>query len=675
MLGQAAHAEVERTDFYGDPLPRHAVARLGTVRFRTLTGAFALDLSPDGKLVATGTYPGSLHEEVELWDATRGKKTGSLLAGTSNILGLAFSPDGKRLAVSHDNRLEIFDVVTRKSLARLPRDEDHEKAEFWTLAWSPRGTYLAATITKNGAWLFDAATGKQLHKFSYASGTRCVAFSPDETQLLIGGSSFLQTFNVLTQKLDHSYDVAKKSVQSASVSPDGRSLVVGCSIQEDGEAPDFTRHAIEIWDVDGTKRRTLEGGPERACGRLRFLPDGKTILATGAFAGRLSDSVVAWDVATGKLNYEAKAAGYVGHDLGLSADGRVFAAAGRRIGLWDAATGKPLVEMQSHGREVFRLHLLHDGKTVISGGGDRTLRFWELPSGRLLKTHHVDLSWGGAFAISPDDKLLAVGSEKDETRIRLLDAVSFKELAVLRREKRERASRTWTSAVTSLAFLPGGKLVSAADGSVDVWDVEDRRHLYHLADYSLSLDSLPISSDGKTIALPYRNEEEKPEGDPRFRVAEAQLWDIEKRRPLQKLGATWTVFGAPLAFSPDAKQAVTGFANPGADFEKPEQQTFLRLWDCETGKAVWTSRKTAPNPWALVISPNGKLIASAHWLDQHDIRLWSAADGSELLRLKGHVDLARHLLFTPDSKLLLSASQDSTVLVWDMKPALEKLAK
>jgi WD40 repeat protein len=93
------------------------------------------------------------------------------------------------------------------------------------------------------------------------------------------------------------------------------------------------------------------------------------------------------------------------------------------------------------------------------------------------------------------------------------------------------------------------------------------------------------------------------------------------------------------------------------------------------GDPVWTSDNAYSEVQELAYSPDGKLIASTHTLDNHRIRLWSAADGHEVLVLEGHVDVPRHLLFTPDGKRLLSASQDTTVLVWDTRAALSRITK
>jgi WD40 repeat protein len=147
---------------------------------KTLAVAF----SADGRLVATG---GSSREggEVKVWDGD-----GRLLLGVrdhpSAVIGVAFSPDGRRL-VSGDfgGTVKVRDVETGKVLWETGTSNPSASATF-----SPDGRWVAATGGKVRVW--DAATGAEVHTLTGNPGAlSCVRFSPDGQRLVAGGNEII----------------------------------------------------------------------------------------------------------------------------------------------------------------------------------------------------------------------------------------------------------------------------------------------------------------------------------------------------------------------------------------------------------------------------------------------------------------------------------------------------
>src|SRR5262249_19780817 len=97
----------------------------------------ALAFSPDGKTLASGTWP----QTVILWDVKTGRLKQRLAGHSDEVISVAFSPDGTVLASgSRDKTILLWDMETGRLEARLMGDSD----EVISVAFSPDGKTLAS---------------------------------------------------------------------------------------------------------------------------------------------------------------------------------------------------------------------------------------------------------------------------------------------------------------------------------------------------------------------------------------------------------------------------------------------------------------------------------------------------------------------------------------------------
>ena len=139
---------------------------------------FALSISPDGNILASGHWDG-----VTLWNMFTGERQGVLRGFGRYVVGMSFSQDGRLLAAGTDTgALQIWDVHRRKRIQLLSIGGLQVSAP----AFSPDGSLLAVGIYGTGTvWLINVATGKIIDRQQVSDlGCGSVAFSPDGRYLI-----------------------------------------------------------------------------------------------------------------------------------------------------------------------------------------------------------------------------------------------------------------------------------------------------------------------------------------------------------------------------------------------------------------------------------------------------------------------------------------------------------
>jgi WD40 repeat protein len=419
--------------------------------------------SRDGRLAAVGLFGG----EAVLWDVSAGRELGRWNAHDTSLTRLEFSPDSSRLATGGpDGLVIVWDVDSRQSKFRgkghtaaitsltfapdgstVASGSADGTAKLWDLssneearvlkesrgrglgvAYSPNGQWLA-TVGQEGALLWDARTGQPVRELPVKDVVR-VAFSPDSRTLATGDGNPLVPSTSELDFLVKLWDVAtgsklgelrgrsdgtstQRTVGSLAFSPDG-GLLAGGFGKPGWFAPDYDQ-AVYVWDVHSA--RAVKTLPVRnSVLSLAFSPDGKT-LAAACRDGKLRR----WAVETWQQLPVLTGSGPL-HTVAFSPDGRTLAAgAGNldvpvNVQLWDLATGSERPPLHGHTSVTFALVFSPDGKTLASGSHDKTVRLWDVASGRALR---VLRGTEGIFSapFSPDGNTLATGSRYKTVRL------------------------------------------------------------------------------------------------------------------------------------------------------------------------------------------------------------------------------------------------------------------
>jgi WD40 repeat protein len=273
-----------------------------------------------------------------------------------------------------------------------------------------------------------------------------------------------------------------------------------------------------------------------------------------------------------------------------------------------------------------------DGKTLASGGGDKTVKLWDAQTGALKQTLIGHNDWVYSVAFSSDGRTLATGS-RDKT-LRIWDAQTGALKETLTQH---------SDTVVSAAFSPDGKTLASAshDKTVILWDAQTGA-LKQTLTQNTYLYSVSFSPDGKTLA--------SGGGDADKTV---KLWDVQTGALKQTLpGHDQGILS--VAYSPDGRTLAS------ASFDKT-----VKLWDAQTGALKQTL--TGHSDWvnSVAFSPDGRTLASGS--KDNTIKLWDAQTGALKQTLTGHSHYVYSVAFSPNGKILASASWDKTVKLWQIE--------
>jgi RNA polymerase sigma factor (sigma-70 family) len=670
-----------RVDGHGDALPEQAIARLGTVRFNHGAGLGQLLFSPDAKTIVSAGY-----QLVRVWDAATGAEKGRFTLAPQFTQGTVFAlPDNSTLvSLSEESG---GDVVRWSDLSKLKPVRSlslpirrRVNSSYHNNALSPDGTLAAVHIhTPAELRVYDLSSGRELHQFpDGGKEVRTVVFAGNDHLITADKKRVIAVWEARTGKLIRSFDHGTR-VDSPAVSVDGRPLASFELVDQEEQGRKPERQTVHLWDLEtGQRKHSLRLTPKDHFNGVLFAPDGK-VLATSSFDENYRYQIVLWDTATG---HKIRALDGTGMRLAFSPDGKRLAegeGSGGNHGkfdVWDIETGRRFSSDASRQAAANAASLSWDGGSVVTFASS-SCNSWDIATGRRLSSFALpNMPYSDRSGPTPHGRhVLTFVKSGEEYQPVLWDVASQRKVFTVPSAGQRGPGPTALSSDGSLlAITHVGK-----ENVIHIWDVRAEKEIRSLKGPA-SWSRLFFSGDNKTliVAGPKITGVDIASGKELF------SWRMEPLGSARQV-TTMVVGGPPfdengriawraLAVTPDATRIAAIHDTWWPSFAPKPDENRIAIYDLATGKILrqWNDNGQRTNLWeALAFSDDGRLLASSegHAMNAsegHYIYLWEAATGAKLRTFSGHRGEIASLGFDGDGRRLVSASLDSTVLVWDL---------
>lgn len=583
-------------------------------------------LSPDGTRIVTA----SLDKTARLWTSETSEPLLSL-QHEATVTWAEFSPDGKMLATcSEDKTVRLWDVVNGKAIRDpLRHDEGVVQVHF-----SGDGRFLLSR-TAHTVSLYDVEDGRQRIAPLRDEGRFIKA------EFVMNGQSFFVAVQA----------GAKSAVEAWNLETNERRfrLEPGSFADVDVNA-DLTRavtiggiHA-RIWETaTGQPLHEFRSTPGTVMGQVDFSPLGDRIAVLG-----LNHTARIWTASGTPLTPELPH-DYLLNGLGFLSQGdRLLSWANDSLAkVWDATTGEAFAEPMRHanrvihaesgrvaGQEVFLAAISHENRrTVAAGAGTGAAQLWRVHEKRpaVVRSQEPDHTGHDGCRLNSDGTLLAVATTKQEV------TVMESETGTVRCGPLRVVGGAW-----GVLFTPdSSRLITATSrGQVAVWSIATGQPVVEPVNLNTTIQPVDMTRDGVFFATGSTD-------------GFVRVWKTETGKPVweHQHGSDIKSEINSVAFSPDGRWLASGGEN-----------RITRVWEVASGQLAQEFQGHQNEVMRVAFSPDSRSLATA-CLD-FTARLWDVSSGRQKSVLS-HQGEVMDITFSPDGRYVATASRDRTAVIWN----------
>ncbi|NEO55893.1 MAG: protein kinase [Okeania sp. SIO3B5] len=268
-----------------------------------------------------------------------------------------------------------------------------------------------------------------------------------------------------------------------------------------------------------------------------------------------------------------------------------------------------------------------NGKTLVTGSRDTTVKILEVPTGKVINTLDGDDSPIWSVAVNNDGTKLVAGTY--DWRVMIWNLETGELFQVF-----EHWAPVWSVAISS-----DNQTIASASGdkTVKVWNLETGLLIFNFPDHSDVVYSIAISPDGRKLVSGSADKTIKIE-------------DLNTGELINTLTGHEGVIRS-VDISPDGEKIVSG-----------SYDNTIKIWSLETGELIKTIVGHTAEVVSVDVSQDGRYIVSGS--KDNNIKIWDLETGALVNTLTGHKDEIYTVTFSPDGNSIASGSKDRTIKLW-----------
>ena len=682
--------------------------------------------SPDGRLLATGTYRSNT---IKLWETATNRKLRDLSSSGQSTQAfapsIAFSRDNRFVAASGgDNSVTVWDVLSGREVQRVAGGAQGSMIGAFGVYFVGFASDNRLVTVSDAVRIWDISTGQELGKVEFGVQSLAgfngsdspVILSPDGTQILLPADDREARIVDLASGRDvRRVKLPSDNINSLQLSfnPDGHVMAAGID----------NKH-FKLWDLSDRKEHEL-APTNKEYAQVKFSREARLLALSENYNVRIWDTATLRELPALKIPNSGAFVDQAFAFISFSEDGKRIASGGIDTDtiVWETETGKRLSNLSGRTNMAYNVSFSADGSELTSGGRTR----WDLRTGRGLRIT-PDTGEKVYGMVSPDGHVVAL-MRSNSSALSLVESPSGKQLHTL-------TPAGDVGVVDKLGFNNDGSVLAVIYGprvdhtprtpgsmnlgsKVTLWDVKSGRELRSLTTSEVTIE-VEFTADGRVIGTIGTS-------------GQISLWDTQSGSKLTDLGSAPATFRPPvftpgqrpqmpnmadisammtnvigtmsagtmgrtvtsLAFSSDGRMLATGgvesksnidFAammsgamkpqKPKKGAKQPDPQDLMKdfkveavgqvkLWDVATGREIAAIKGHGRGVNKVAFSRDGKMLASGS--TDNTIKIYDVATQNELRTLTGHTSTIESMDFSPDGRLLASAGDDGATFLWDTK--------